>query len=330
MLRRALLGLIAIGMVIAAVAWLVRFQPFGPAGPLGSPLPGSHPALAGWRPGVSAPFARLEMAAAAHDGRIWLAGGLEPDGNATAAMSIFDPAAAAWSDGPPLPHPLHHAALVSNGEQLVVIGGYLGSTGEPVDEVWVLEPDGQSWQPGPPLPDPRGAGAAAYDGSRIVYAGGVGPRGVQADVFALADGAWTRIGQLGRPREHLAAAVDSAGRVWFMGGRQGGLDRNVGDVEVASADGIQPMAMVTPRGGVAAFFAPGVGVCLTGGETPPFALPTVECVDETGRIVALPNMGQRRHGHGAAVVDGVAYALLGGEVPGLSASSTIEVLALGS
>jgi Kelch motif len=330
MLRRVLLGLIAIGIVVAVVGWLVRFQPFGPAGPMGSPLPASHATQTGWRPGPDAPFSRLEMATAAQDGRIWLAGGLEPDGSATDAVSILDPEQGTWTDGPPLPAPLHHAALVSDGEQLFLIGGYLGSTGEPVDEVWVLGPDAESWEPGPPLPERRGAGAAAYDGARIVYGGGVGPGGVRADVFVLQEGEWTRIGAFARPREHLAAATDGAGAVWFMGGRQGGLNRNVGDVEVVQGPTIAAVSMITPRGGVAAFYAPDVGACLTGGETPPFALPTVECVDAAGRVVALPDMRQRRHGHGIAVIEGLAYAVMGGEVPGLSASSTTEVLALGS
>jgi hypothetical protein len=39
-------------------------------------------------------------------------------------------------------------------------------------------------------------------------------------------------------------------------------------------------------------------------------------------------MRQHRHRHGAAVVDGLVYALLGGEVPGLSASATMELLPL--
>ncbi len=329
MLARYLLALIGLGVVVAVVVWLVRFQPFGPPGPMGSPLPGSHAAGAGWEPGAAAPFARLEMATAEHDGMIWLAGGLQSDGRATNAVGVFDPVSASWSAGAPLPGPVHHAALVSTGNRLVLIGGYLGSTGEASDEVWVLAPNAGSWEAGPPLPAPRGAGAATYDGTRIVYAGGVGPDGVRSDVFALEGDAWARIGALGRAREHLAATTDESGRAWFMGGRQGALDRNVGDVDVVSADGIRPVAMVTPRGGVAAFFAPGIGACLTGGETPPFALPTVECVDADGRVLALPDMGQRRHGHGVAVVGDVVYALLGGEVPGLSASSTVEVLAIG-
>ena len=157
----------------------------------------------------------------------------------------------------------------------------------------------------------------------------MGPDGVRDDVFVLADGEWTRLGVLTRAREHLAAASDGHGLVWFLGGRQGTLDRNVGDVDVVEGTSIVRQDALSPRGGVAAFYAPGIGACLTGGEAPSFALTTVECIDADGRITALPEMTQRRHGHGIAVIDGVAYAVLGGEVPGLSVSSTTELLELG-
>ena len=39
-------------------------------------------------------------------------------------------------------------------------------------------------------------------------------------------------------------------------------------------------------------------------------------------------MTQPRHGHGAAVVGGSAYAVLGGPEPFLTASSTVEALDL--
>lgn len=327
MLTRVLLILIMVGIGAAFVVWVVRYQPFGPFGPIGSPLPSTHAAAAGWSEGPEAPFARLEMATAALDGRIWLAGGLTPDGGVTDELAVFDPATGEWTDGPSLPAPIHHAALASDGQRLFLIGGYRENG--PTDEVHVLDPATGGWEPGPPLPEPRGAGAASHDGSRVVYAGGVGPGGVRDDIFVLADGRWSRIGTLTRAREHLAAATDGAGRVWFLGGRQGGLDRNVGDVDLVEGDDVRRLASLSARGGVAAFYAPGIGACLTGGEAPSFAFATVECVDALDYVTALPAMGQRRHGHGAAVVDGVVHALLGGTVPGLSASSTTEALALG-
>jgi serine/threonine-protein kinase PknK len=325
---RVLLGLIVAASVVGLVVWLVRYQPFGPVGPIGSFLPSGHPSAAGWQAGPDAPFARLEMAAAVFDDRIWLAGGLEPDTGATDALSILDPATGAWDEGAPLPEAVHHAALAADGDRLYLIGGYLGSSGAATDAVHVLDPADGTWEPGPPLPEPRGAGAAVHDGERIVYAGGVDPDGVADDVFVLVDGEWSRIGALARPREHLAAATDGAGRTWFLGGRQGGLDTNVGDVDLVDGNDIRFVATLTPRGGVAAFFAQGIGACLTGGEAPSFALATVECADETGAVTALPSMNQRRHGHAVAVIGGEVRALLGGEVPGLSASATTESLRL--
>ena len=329
MLARILLLLIALAIGVGVVVWVVRYQPFGPGDALGSPLPSAHTAAAGWQAGPTAPFARLEMATAVLGGRIWMAGGFNPDGTATDEVAILDPGTGEWTDGPRLPAAVHHAALAADGDQLFLIGGYLGSTGEATDRVHVLDPADGVWETGPSLPEPRAAGAATHDGTRIVYGGGVGPDGVRDDVFVLAGDEWSRIGALTRTREHLAATSDGEGRVWFMGGRQGGLDRNVGDVDLVESSSISLLATLTPRGGVAAFFAPQLGACLTGGEAPSFAFATVECVDATGRVTAVQDMLQRRHGHGAAVIDGIAYLLLGGEEPGLSASATVDTLDLG-
>ena len=297
-----------------------------PATPLAT---GSDSGETAWVRLDDAPFARLEMGVAAHEDRIWLAGGLSPFGDALTDVDVFDPATGAWSDGPPLPAGLHHASLVSTGDRLLLIGGYRGSSfGTPVDLVLELTADG--WVAGPSLPEPRAAGAAAWDGERVVYAGGVGT-GVSPDVFALTGTTWTKIGVLSAPREHLAATSDGAGRTWLLGGRVGGLDTNVATVESVVGDSIETHpALSVPRGGVAAFFLPPTGACLTGGEAPDRAHTQVECTDEGGGLVALPDMGAPHHGHGAAVVSGRAYVMLGGPEPGLSAGAVVERLDLGS
>jgi hypothetical protein len=84
----------------------------------------------------------------------------------------------------------------------------------------------------------------------------------------------------------------------------------------------------TPRGGVAAFFWPGLGACLVGGESPGGTHREAECMDVDGAVRALPPLGEPRHGLGAAVVDGVAYVIGGGREPGLTVSGTIEALRL--
>lgn len=285
---------------------------------------------AGWERLEDAPFARLEMAVAAHDGRIWMAGGLSPFGEALTDVEVFDPAGGEWADGPSLPAAVHHAALVSDGERLLLIGGYLGSDfNRPTDIVLVLADDADAWTEGPTLPAARAAGAAAWDGDRVLYAGGVGD-GVRADVYALAGEAWDRIGAMAAPREHFAATTDLDGTTWLLGGRVSGLDSNMATVEIVTGSEIAMVdSMPTPRGGVAAFFDPTLGACLTGGEAPDRAYTTVECIGVDGTITTLPEMLEPHHGHGAAVVDGLAYVLLGGPEPTLSAGSTVEVLALG-
>ena len=277
-----------------------------------------------------APFARLEMAVAAHDGRIWLAGGLSPFGEALTDVEIFDPASGEWTDGPSLPTGIHHAALASDGERLLLVGGYLGSDfSRPTDFVLVLADGAGEWTEGPALPEARAAGAAAFDGSRVVYAGGVGSAGVVADVYALSGDEWERLGVMARAREHLAATSDGQGTVWLLGGRVGSLTSNMSDVEIVTEGELEQLdPLPTPRGGVAAFFAESVGACLTGGEAPDQAYTTVECISADGTITTLPPLNEPHHGHGAAVVDGVAYVLLGGPEPTLSADSTVEALTL--
>ena len=75
MLARILLILILLGIGIAVAVWVVRYQPFGPTGPVGTQLDRApirpRPDR---REGPDAPFARLEMATAALDGRIWIRG----------------------------------------------------------------------------------------------------------------------------------------------------------------------------------------------------------------------------------------------------------------
>jgi hypothetical protein len=305
--------------------------PPGPTGAAAGASPGVTPGEeAAWELLPDAPFARLEMAVAAHDGRIWLAGGLSPLGEALTEVDVFDPASGEWSEGPSLPTGLHHAALVSDGERLILIGGYLGADfTRPTDIVLVLADGDDEWRAGPSLPNPRAAGGAAFDGSRVIYAGGFSASSLSADVYALAGESWELVGAMANDRDHLAATSDGNGTVWLMGGRVGGLGANLADVETVTADGIGQLTQLpTRRGGVAAFYAEAYGACLTGGEAPDAAFTAVECVAADGTVTTLPPLNVPHHGHGAAVVDGIAYVLLGGPEPTLSASATVEALEL--
>ena len=297
------------------------------------PRPSAAPAAGAgqWRPGPAARQPLTQVAAAAHDGRIWVVGGLDAGGGAVASVQVFDPAHGTWDTGPSLVEPIHHAALVSDGERLSLVGGF-GFDGQPRDRVWILQLAGGdlAWAEDRPLPEPRAAGAAAWDGAgRIVYAGGVGPDGVSADVLVQEDHGWRQLGELSEAREHLAATSDGRGSVFVLGGRRGDLDTNQATVDVVSRAGVRRLGeLPTRRGGVAAFFWPAVGACLVGGESPGGTHGEVECIDASGTLTTLPSLRQPRHGLGAAVLDGVAYSMLGGPEPGLFVADTVESLTL--
>lgn len=274
------------------------------------------------------------MAAAAFDGRLWVVGGLAASGAPLSATHVYDPRQDEWSPGPELPEGLHHTSLVNAGGRLYVIGGFTNAFGagsaQPSADVWRLADDEASWVEDEPLPEPRAAGGAAWDGRRLVYGGGVGPSGTSADVFAREEGAWRRIGVLGEPRQHLAAASDGSGRTWFVAGRYVSLAENSGSVDVLDGDQILPFGQpLTPRSGVGAFWdASTSSVCVAGGETVDGTLGTVECVDSDGMVTVLPQLAVPRHGVGAAVIDSVAYVVMGGRQPGLFVSNVTEALLL--
>jgi hypothetical protein len=292
------------------------------------PLPSAALGLA-WQELDPAPVALIEAAAAGHAGEIWLAGGLEADGSATAGTWRFDPASGSWTPGPSLPEAVHHAALVSTGEELLLIGGYRGSSfSDPRATVLRLLPGGAGWVEDAPLPEERAAGAAAWDGARIIYAGGVRGGGAVSDGVLAWDGErWFALGEMSQPREHLSAASDGAGRVWLLGGRTLTLDTNLGSVEYVEGNLVARVAeLPTPRGGAAAFYLPGVGACLAGGEQVSGAYDLVECIGDDLAVVRLPDMPGARHGHAAVIADGAVYVLLGGPEPLLTVSDTVQRL----
>ena len=304
----------------------------GGSGDGASPAAPDAPGTTSWSLGPEAPLALTEVAAAVHGGLVWIAGGLAADGRATDRVFVLDPETGDWSDGPAVPETIHHAALVSDGQALWLLGGYVGDGFDrPTDAVRTLTPGpaDAAWRTAAPLPEPRSAGAAAWDGTRIVYAGGVGPGVVSELVFVGGAAGFEPVARLSEAREHLAAASDGAGRTWFLGGRRGGLEGNLGRVDLVEGETLTTVGDVpTPRGGVAAFHWPSLGPCLVGGESPDGTNPQVECIAADGTSTVLPSLAFPRHGLGAVVVDGIAYVLLGGPVPGLTASGTLELLSL--
>ncbi len=320
--RRPQAILAGVGCAVLAVA--------GCVGPLVNETERPSPAGPPWSRGPASPVALTEVAAAAHQDRIWVVGGLTAEGAATNAVFVLDPSSGTWEAGPALPEPIHHSALVSDGNALWLIGGYVGSDfGTPTATVRLLEGGASEWVEAVPLPEARAAGAAAWDGAAIVYGGGVEPGSVASEVFAQRDHGWDTVGRLSKPREHLAAASDGTGRTMFLGGRVGGLDGNLATVDLVGDGAVSHLGdLPTRRGGVAAFWWPAIGGCLVGGESPGGTNAEVECISADGTQTRLNDLAVARHGLGAVVLDGSAWVLLGGTEPGLFVSDIVETVAL--
>ncbi len=299
-----------------------------------------QPSPPAWAELPKAPAAFEAAGAAVFGNKVWLAGGLDERRKASAGLLVFDPTGQTWRPTLiALPQAVSHAALVSTGGTLLLIGGYQGSGPDaaltPLAATWQLSLATSRWAAGPPLPTPLGAGAAAWDGRRVVFAGGAGAgRRPSAAVLALENGAWRQLGSLPHARERLAAATDGNGRVWFAGGEvdDGGPRATFGEVDLVEGDSVRQAGQVpTPRGSVAGFWAgAGMGVCAAGGRDRGGAMSAqVECVDPAGRVRSLPRLPTARRGLSTVAVGGVVYAL-GGTTAGGAASGVAESLRLPS
>ena len=56
-----------------------------------------------WEPLPEVPFVRRALALAAHDGKLYVLGGMEQEGGPTTKVNCFDPATQTWSEVSPLP-----------------------------------------------------------------------------------------------------------------------------------------------------------------------------------------------------------------------------------
>ncbi len=293
------------------------------------------------------PTPRTEVAVAVYDrppvgATIFVIGGFEADGSPSTKVETYDTVSGAWTDGPSLPEPRHHAAAVFVDTDLFLIGGFETSFDDPQDTVFAYNVIEREWEDSTPLPAPRGGhGAAALDG-KLYVVGGVGTgRENIADVVVYPlesvivgdhaqialDRQWTTVAPLPTPRDHLAV-VALEFRVYAIGGRSG-LDfgRNL-----SAAEAYEPKTntwtkipeLPTARSGIAA--APlGHRLFAFGGEGPDGTFDANEAyVPARGAWQTLPPMPTARHGLGTAVVGDSIYVIAGGPTPGLSVTGVTE------
>jgi hypothetical protein len=298
--------------------------------PAPGPTAGPAPAAA-WQLRHAALEAVQQVGAAVLDGRIWVAGGLTMAQEATASTQFYDPTIDAWEAGPPLPEPVHHAALVTYRGQLVLIGGFLGRAGDPLAvtsaQVLFFDEKAGRWVQGPSLRHERGAAAAAVVGDQIVVAGGrTGhPEQLVAQTEVFDGTGWRDAADISLPGDHLAAATDGM-YLYAVGGRKFTAGSNTDAVQrydPAANQWIAMPAMPTPLSGAGAAVVDGQ-LLVAGGEHTTSVSSAVLAYDltaPTASWVALAPLNLGRHGLGVTAVGNTLYAIAGSTRAGHTAST---------
>jgi N-acetylneuraminic acid mutarotase len=184
--------------------------------------PSSSPVQAGeWQQLRPLPAARSEVAAVALEGKVYVIGGLTPDGGVSSKVEVYDPAEDSWDEVAELPVPLHHAAAAVVEGKLYVIGGFVRGFA-PTDSVFEYDPATDSWQAKKPMPTARGALAATALNGKIYAIGGVKGFGLEnvaaLEAYDQASDTWESRSPMPRARDHLAAGVVD-GKIYAIGGR---------------------------------------------------------------------------------------------------------------
>jgi DNA-binding CsgD family transcriptional regulator len=236
-----------------------------------------------WNQAAPLPRPLANAAAAAANGKLFVAGGTGPErgedtGDHTLSPDLYvlDTETGVWSQPVALPYPVAGAALVTDSESLYLLGGWDGHNMR--DEIW------------------RYPAAAAA-------AGGIGSDGAPAT--------WQLLGHLSTPRAFLGAAM-VGGEIYVAGGYDGQRELDLAEVFTpASGERRQLPPMGTPRGGLALVYDGLALFALGGGWT--HGSSTHERYDTINNVWSnFPSpISNEWRNLGAAAVDGHLY-LVGG------------------
>ncbi|MEM8767264.1 MAG: hypothetical protein AAGE43_07465 [Pseudomonadota bacterium] len=281
-----------------------------------------------------------------HQGRLYVAGGIAARLGVpyfTDASFVFDPQADEWFELPDLPEARHHAALVSTGERLFMVGGFNGSytsVWRMVDTVHVLTETG--WENAGTLPQAQAEGVLACHSSGVIHlATGQSPKGSangeRSDHHEVADhwrwdgvGAWETAAPIPTPR-NSATGGWLGDELIVAGGRTAVGNLAVTEIYDFREDRWRTAApLPLPQAGTASVVVED-GIIVFGGEifTPEASVfPNVwRYVAREDRWVPLPDMLTPRHGIGAGLIGDRAYVIGGATAPGGNGTSNLnEVL----
>lgn len=173
-----------------------------------------------------------EVQAAVLGGKIYVPGGLLPDGSASRALEIYNPQTDEWEAGPDLPGPISAYALTAHEGKLYIFGGWTGESY--TDRTYLYNPDTQTWSELSPLPEPLGYAGAAVASGRIYLIGGFDGNQASRSTFVYTpsqedDTPWRTAAEMPGGR-YAMGLVSIADKIHVIGG-QGGEGRYFSQME---------------------------------------------------------------------------------------------------
>jgi N-acetylneuraminic acid mutarotase len=139
----------------------------------------------------------------AHEGLIYLFGGVGPGGAAQRSTFIYNPSLNQWSSGANMPTAREHLMAAAAGQYIYVIGGRSVGARNVVER---YHPDSNTWSTMTPMPTARSASACAAFGPRIIVAGGEVPMlHAVNEVYDILTNTWNCQAPMAIPRHGIAA-----------------------------------------------------------------------------------------------------------------------------
>lgn len=267
-------------------------------------------------------------------------------------VEVFDPATGRWSSASPPPFEIHHFQAVDYEGTIYLLGAMTGRypTEPPVQRVMIYDPATDRWSEGPEVPADRrrgGSGVVVHEGLIYIVSGiqngHTDGHVTWVDSFDPRTGAWRRLADAPRARDHFQAVVID-GKIYAAGGRRSsGATGQVFDLTVPEVD-VYDIAsdrwttlpresnLPTPRAGTSAVVLDGK-LIIIGGEsgTRDTAHPEVDMFDPAaGRWTSLAPLQVGRHATAAIVYDGRIYTASGSRTRGATEINSQEVFTPGS
>ena len=258
------------------------------------------------------------------DGRFYIVGGYFRR-DSSADVTVYDPAADAWTQAAPLPEPRNHLGVAALGGFLYAAGG--GEGAGVFADAWRFDPKADAWTAIAPMPARREAFGLVSLAGKLYAVGGVVQGTTNRQLVTAYDPAtdrWTiDLAPLPTLREHVTA-VAFEDRVWVIGGRWAS---NLGTVEAydPTTDSWQSMPdLPTPRGGLTAAVLDGK-IHVTGGEQERGVFHQHEVWDPaSGSWLRYPDLPTGRHGLASGVLGNEWIVAGGGPNPDLSSTDVVE------